>query len=55
MLFQRDLVSDDGITPGDRTADAELPGLLTPEPLEVTRTPLLRPHPAEDLVAYFGD
>ncbi|MFD2028625.1 GNAT family N-acetyltransferase [Promicromonospora aerolata] len=55
VLFQRDLVSDDGITPGDRTADAELPGLLTPEPLEVTRTPLLRPHPAEDLVAYFGD
>ena len=54
-LFQRDLVSDDGITPGDRTADAELPGLLTPEPLEVTRTPLLRPHPAEDQVAYFGD
>ena len=55
VLFQRDLVTNDGITPGDRTADAELPGLLTPEPLEVTRTPLLRPHPAEDLVAYFGD
>jgi len=55
VLFQRDLVPDDGTVPGSRTADAELQGLLTPEPLEVTRTPLLRPHPAEDLVAYFGD
>lgn len=55
VLFQRDLVPDDGIKPGNRTSDAELPGLLTPEPLEVTRTPLHRPHPAEDQVAYFGD
>lgn len=55
VLFQRDLVPDDGTAPGSRTADAELTGLLTPEPLEVTRTPLLRPHPAEDQVAYFGD
>jgi phosphinothricin acetyltransferase len=55
VLFQRDLVPDDGSAPGDRRADAELPGLLTPEPLEVTRTPLFRPHPAEELVTYFGD
>ncbi|GAA2240094.1 GNAT family N-acetyltransferase [Promicromonospora sukumoe] len=55
VMFQRDLVADDGLAPGNRTADAELQGLLTPEPLEVTRTPLLRPHPAEDQVAYFGD
>jgi L-amino acid N-acyltransferase YncA len=55
VLYQRDLVPDDGTAPGNRTADSELQSLLTPEPLEVTRTPLLRPHPNEDLVPYFGD